>query len=277
MTLHERLDRAAAVVRARAKGLEPKVGIVLGSGLSAVADAVEGAHILPFGELPDLGLPSVQGHPGHLLLGTIAATPVAVLRGRLHPYEGWSAAEAAFPVRLLCWLGVRALVLTNAAGGIREDLRPGDLLLIEDHLNLSGSSPLEGPNDPSVGPRSPDLSRAYSPELRAEFQACASRLGVRLTRGVYAMMAGPSYETPAEIRMLRSLGADCVGMSTVPEVIAAAHQDVPVVALSCIANVAAGLGDARPLAHAEVEATVSGVVPTLVRLVTAFVPGAASM
>jgi len=276
MTLRESLDRAAAAVRERAPGIEPRVGIVLGSGLAPLADQVQDARVIPFGDLPHLGRPSVEGHPGHLVLGTFAGTAVAVLRGRLHPYEGWSAAEAAFPVRLLCWLGVRALVLTNAAGAIRPDLLPGDLLVVHDHLNLSGKNPLEGPNDPLVGPRFVDLSRAHSPKLRAALQACAGQLGLRLKEGIYAMMPGPSYETPAEILMLRSLGADCVGMSTVPEVIAAAHHGVPAVVVSCIANLAAGLGDG-PLTHAEVEATVSGVVPTLARLLTTFVPGAASM
>ena len=277
MTLHETLDRAAARVRERGPGLEPKVGIVLGSGLGALADQVSAAQVIPFGDIPGLGRPSVPGHAGQLVLGAFAGTPVAVLRGRLHPYEGWSAAEAAFPVRLLCWLGIRSLVLTNASGGIRPDLRPGDLLVVTDHLNLSGSNPLTGPNDPAVGPRFPDLTSVHSVQLRSALQACAGRLGIPLSEGVYAMMAGPAYETPAEIRMLRQLGADCVGMSTVPEVLAAAHHGVPLVAVSCIANSAAGLGSGRPLTHAEVEASVLGVVPTLSRLLTAFVPAAASM
>jgi purine-nucleoside phosphorylase len=276
MRLQEKLDAGAAVVRARAPGFSPRVGLVLGSGLGRVADGLAGAVTIPFADIPHVGQASVQGHPGRLLLGTLAGVPVAVLQGRLHPYEGYSASEAAFPVRLLCWLGIRALVLTNASGGIRQGLQPGDLLLVTDHLNLSGSNPLHGPNDEAVGPRFPDLSAAYSPALRTAVKATAAALGIPLAEGVYAMVAGPSYETPAEVRMLRLLGADCVGMSTVPEVIAAVHQGVPVVALSCIANPAAGLGNG-PLRHGDVQVAAGGVAATLQRLLTGFLPGAASM
>jgi purine-nucleoside phosphorylase len=277
MTLHERLAEASAAVRARAPGAQPRVGLVLGSGLAALADLCTGGVSIPFGDLPHLGRPSVQGHPGRLVLGSLAGVPVALLQGRLHAYEGVSPAEVAFPVRLLCWLGIRALVLTNASGAIRAGLQVGDLLLITDHLNLSGQNPLTGPNDEAVGPRFPDLSLAYTPRLRAALQATAQRLGIPLQEGVYAMMAGPSYETPAEIRMLRGMGADCVGMSTVPEVIAAAHQGTPVVAISCIANPAAGLGTGQPLSHQDVQLAVGGAAATLGRLLTAFVPSAASM
>jgi purine-nucleoside phosphorylase len=274
--LHERLDAAAAAVRGRAPGFTPRVGLVLGSGLGALADSVVSPLCIAFSDIPHLGRPSVLGHSGRLVLGTLAGVPVAILQGRLHGYEGYSAAEAAFPVRLLFWLGVRMLVLTNASGGIRPGLRPGDWLLITDHLNLSGTNPLAGVNDEGVGPRFVDLSHAYSEPLRAALKASAAELAIRLHEGVYAMVAGPSYETPAEVRMLRTLGADCVGMSTVPEVIAAAHQGVPVVALSCIANPAAGLGSA-PLTHADVQETSAGAVATLERLLTDFLPGAASM
>jgi purine-nucleoside phosphorylase len=276
MTLHEQLDAAAAAVCARAPGFSPRVGLVLGSGLGAMADLCASAVAIPFADIPHVGRPSVKGHPGALVLGTLAGVPVAVLQGRLHLYEGRSAQEAAFPARLLCWLGVRALVLTNASGGIRPGLKPGDLLLVTDHLNLSGSSPLTGLNDERVGPRFPDLSHAYSEPLRARLKACAEKLAIPLQEGVYAMLAGPSYETPAEVRMLKALGADCVGMSTVPEVIVAAHQGVPVVALSCIANLAAGLGSTA-LTHEDVQAASGGAVATLVRLLTEFLPGAASM
>ena len=276
MTLHEQLDAAAAAVRARAPGFWPKVGVVLGSGLGAVADGCAGVVAIPFADIPHLGRPSVQGHPGRLLLGTLAGVPVAVLQGRLHPYEGWSASEAAFPVRLLCWLGIRALVLTNASGGVRAGLHPGDFLLVRDHLNLSGTNPLTGPNDEAVGPRFPDLSQAYSPRLCASLKATAAELGIPLAEGVYAMVAGPSYETPAEVQLLRQLGADCVGMSTVPEVIAAVHQGVPVLALSCIANPAAGLGEG-PLSHVDVQTTAGGAAGTLARLLSGFLPSAASM
>lgn len=276
MTLHEKLDAAAVAVRARAPGFAPQVGCVLGSGLGPLADLCTSPVSIPFADIPHVGRPSVKGHPGALVLGTLAGVPVAVLQGRLHLYEGWSAEEVAFPARLLCWLGVRALVLTNASGGIRPGLKPGDLVLLTDHLNFSGSSPLTGVNDERVGPRFPDLSHAYSERLRAGLKASAEKLAIPLQEGVYAMLAGPSYETPAEVRMLSVLGADCVGMSTVPEVIAAAHQGVPVVALSCIANLAAGLGSTA-LTHEDVQAASSGAVATLVRLLTEFLPGAASM
>jgi purine-nucleoside phosphorylase len=276
LTLHQKLDAAAAAVRSRAPGFSPQVGCVLGSGLGALADACTPLASLPFGDIPHLAVPSVEGHQGRLVLGTMAGVPLALLQGRLHLYEGYSAAEAAFPVRLLCWLGVRSLLLTNAAGAIRQDLRPGDLLLVTDHLNLSGSHPLVGPNDERVGPRFPDMSHAYSQSLGALLKACATQLAIPLKEGVYAMVRGPSYETPAEVRMLRTLGADCVGMSTVPEVLVAAQQGVPVVALSCIANLAAGLSR-TPLTHADVQATSGGAVATLARLLTVFLPGAASM
>ncbi len=276
MTLHEQLDAAAAAVRARAPGFAPRVGCILGSGLAPLADLCASPVSIPFAAIPHVGRASVQGHPGELVLGTLAGVPVAILKGRLHLYEGWSAEEAAFPARLLCWLGIRALVLTNASGGIRPGLKPGDLLLLTDHLNLSGSSPLTGRNDERVGPRFPDLSHAYSARLSALLKASAEKLAIPLQEGVYAMLAGPSYETAAEVRMLRTLGADCVGMSTVPEAIVAAHQGVPVLALSCIANLAAGLGSTA-LTHEEVQAASHGALGTLGHLLTEFLPGAASM
>jgi purine-nucleoside phosphorylase len=186
----------------------------------------------------------------------------------MHTYEGFTAAETAYPVRLLVTLGARVVVLTNASGGVREGLRAGDWMAITDHLNLSGKNPLAGPNDPRVGPRFPDLSRAYDPALHGLLRQAADRVGVPLQQGVYAMMAGPSYETPAEIQMLRRLGADAVGMSTVPEVIAAVHMGARVACLSCITNAAAGLGGT--LSHAEVEATAEQAQESGVRILRAF-------
>jgi purine-nucleoside phosphorylase len=276
LSLHAQLDEAAAAVRARAPGFSPRIGLVLGSGLGALADLCVSPVAIPYSDIPHMGRPSVPGHPGRLVLGTLAGVPVAVLQGRLHLYEGWTPAEAVFPVRLLCWLGVRGLILTNASGAIRPGLRPGDLLLIQDHLNLSGSNPLSGVNDEAVGPRFPDMGEAYALPLSAALKTAAKALSIPLHEGVYAMVAGPSYETPAEVRMLKTLGADCVGMSTVPEVIAAAHHGVPVAAISCIANPAAGLGSA-PLTHEDVQAASGGAVETLARLLTEFLPGAASM
>src|SRR5262249_28621364 len=241
-TLFEQLEESAAAVRARLPGIAPEVGLVLGSGLSGAVRLLEGVESLPLADVPHVGVPAVSGHPGRLAIGRVGRVPVVVLQGRLHTYEGWSAAETAYPGRLLVTLGARGLVLTHASGGVGEGLRGGDWMLVTDHLNLSGKNPLEGPNDPRLGPRFPDLSRAYDPALRALMVCAADAAGVPLKEGVYAMMAGPSYETPAEIRMLQRLGADAVGMSTVPEVIAAVHMGARVACLSCITNAAAAPG-----------------------------------
>ncbi len=267
-SLAERLREAAAAVRARLPGVQPEVALVLGSGLAGAVRLLEQPRVLPLADVPHAGVPSVSGHPGRLAFGRVGRLQLGVLQGRLHTYEGWSAAETAFPVRLLIALGARVVVLTNASGGVREGLRGGDWMLVTDHLNLSGKNPLEGPNDPRLGPRFPDLTHAYDPGLRALLREAAARAGVRLHEGVYAMMAGPSYETPAEIRMLRRLGADAVGMSTVPEVIAAVHQGARVACLSCITNAAAGLGGA--LSHAEVEATARRAQDDGVRILRVF-------
>jgi purine-nucleoside phosphorylase len=266
--LLELLEESAAAIRARVPEATPEVAMVLGSGLAGAARLVEEPQTLPLADIPHLRAPSVSGHPGRLVFGRVGPVRVAVLQGRLHTYEGWSAAETAFPVRLLVTLGARVVVLTNASGGVREGLAAGDWMVITDHINLSGKNPLEGPNDPRVGPRFPDLSRAYDPQLRAMLVRAADGAGVPVHQGVYAMMAGPSYETPAEIRMLRTLGADAVGMSTVPEVIAAVHMGARVACLSCVTNAAAGLGGA--LSHAEVEAVAQRAEESGVRILRAF-------
>ncbi|HUM12759.1 MAG TPA: purine-nucleoside phosphorylase [Myxococcaceae bacterium] len=267
-TLFERLQESAAAVRARLPDAAPEVALVLGSGLAAAVRLLESPGSIPLANIPHLRTPSVSGHPGHLVFGRVGEKRVGVLQGRLHTYEGWSAAETAFPVQLLIALGARVVVLTNASGGVREGLHAGEWMAVTDHLNLSGKNPLEGPNDPRLGPRFPDLSRAYDPGLRALLLRAADAAGVVLAEGVYAMMSGPSYETPAEIRMLRALGADAVGMSTVPEVIAAVHLGARVACLSCITNPAAGLGGA--LSHAEVEATARGAEDAGVRILRGF-------
>jgi purine-nucleoside phosphorylase len=266
--LLELLEESAAAIRARVPQATPEVAMVLGSGLAGAVRLVEEPQTLPLADIPNLRTPSVSGHPGRLVFGRVGSVRVAVLQGRLHTYEGWSAAETAFPVRLLITLGARVVVLTNASGGVREGLVPGDWMVITDHLNLSGKNPLEGPNDPRVGPRFLDLSRAYDPQLRAMLFRAADGAGIPVHQGVYAMMAGPSYETPAEIRMLRTLGADAVGMSTVPEVIAAVHMGARVACLSCVTNAAAGLGGV--LSHAEVEATAQRAEESGVRILQAF-------
>jgi purine-nucleoside phosphorylase len=229
-------------------------------------DAVQ----LPYASLPHFPHASVPGHAGCLWIGKLSGVPAAVMQGRVHLYEGYRPAEVAFGARVLAALGVQALCLTNAAGGIRDDLLPGDLMRLVDHLNLSGQNPLCGPNDDRFGPRFPDLSAAYSPELARALDRAARVTGVPLKSGVYCQLLGPSYETPAEIRMLRTLGADAVGMSTVPEVIVARHQGLAVAALSCITNRAAGL-ESKPLSHSEVGETAARVEVAFGRLLDAFV------
>ncbi len=274
--LHDRLAYAVAWIHGRTDGV-PAVGVVLGSGLGGFADALAGPVSIPYREIPEFPVARVPGHAGRLVVGEVAGAgrpvTVAALQGRVHGYEGWAAEEVAFGARVLCRLGVRLLVVTNASGAVNPELRSGDLVRITDHLNLSGQNPLTGPNDERLGPRFPDLSHAYDPRLGARLEEAASRLGIALRRGVYACMPGPSYETPAEVRMLRALGADLVGMSTVPEVIAARHMGVPVVGLSMVTNLAAGLAG-KALSHAEVAEVAARESPRLTALLQAFLPEA---
>jgi purine-nucleoside phosphorylase len=245
--------RAAAAFVAERLQRPPRVGLVLGSGLGGFADQLTDVARIPYAEIPEMPRPLVVGHAGNLCAGSVAGVPVACLQGRSHIYEGHTPTRAVFGVRLLAELGCRIMLLTNAAGGIHSSFVPGDLMLITDHLNLMGDSPLRGPNFEG-GPRFPDLSQAYDANLQAAAREAARVAGVTLREGVYAAMLGPSYETPAEIRMLRTLGADAVGMSTVPEVIALRQIGVRVGAMSCITNLAAGISG-QPLDHSEVEAT----------------------
>jgi len=247
-----RVRHAAAFVAERAPA-RPRVGVVLGSGLGAFADQLSSGLRIPYSEIPEMPHSSVVGHAGNLCLGSLGGVQVACLQGRAHIYEGNTPARAAFGVRVLAELGCSIVLLTNAAGGIHASFAAGDLMLITDHLNLMGSNPLCGPNF-GDGPRFPDMSHAYDFGLRELAREAARRADVTLHEGVYAAMLGPSYETPAEIRMLRTLGADAVGMSTVPEVIALRQRGVRVGAISCITNLAAGLSG-QLLDHAEVEAT----------------------
>ncbi|MBX5481332.1 MAG: purine-nucleoside phosphorylase [Myxococcaceae bacterium] len=271
MELYEQLHETAAAIRARAPGFNPKVGIILGSGLGGFADGFEEKVSLPYRELPHFPASTVPGHAGRLVLGKLGGEPVVAMQGRVHYYEGFTPAQVAFPARVLCTLGIKALVVTNAAGGINLEFAPGDLMVITDHLNLSGWNVLTGPNDDRLGPRFPDMSAAYNPQLRALLLECAQRRNIALRQGVYAILSGPSYETPAEIRMLRTLGADAVGMSTVPEVIAAAHMGVPVAGISCITNLAAGIGH-KPLSHGEVAETANRVKDVFAALLSDFLP-----
>lgn len=249
MSLVRRLEEAVAFVLGRTS-LRPAIGVVLGSGLGAFADALEDAVAVPFGEIPHFPASTVVGHGGALVVGRSRGVPVAVMKGRVHFYEGYRLDQVVFPIRVLGRLGVETLVLTNAAGAINPAFAPGDLMVIEDHVNLLGN-PLLGPNEEALGSRFPDMSEAYDRGLRDVAEAACRAASVRCHRGVYVALTGPSYETPAEIRMFRTLGADAVGMSTVPEVIAARHMGMRVVGLSCLTNMAAGVTD-RKLDHREV-------------------------
>jgi purine-nucleoside phosphorylase len=270
--LFTRLSYAVAWVHGRTDHV-PTAGIVLGSGLAGLADRLEKAAVIPYEEIPGFPISKVPGHPARLVVGELpvegGAVVVAAMQGRAHGYEGWSAEDVAFGVRVLCRLGVKLLLVTNAAGGVSPQLAPGDLVRITDHVNLSGMNPLVGDNDDRLGPRFPDLSEAYDRRLGGLLDASAAALGVRLRAGVYACMMGPSYETPAEIRMLRAVGVDLVGMSTVPEVIAARHMGVPVAGISVVTNLAAGLSR-KALSHEEVARTAEQVKERLTALVTEF-------
>lgn len=243
----------------------PRIAVVLGSGLGSLADEVTAATSLSYDEIPNFPASTAPGHVGRLIVGTLEGTPVAVLSGRSHLYEGYAPAEVAFPVRAMRALGAEILLITNAAGGVNLAYRPGDLMLITDHINLTGQNPLIGPNQPGIGPRFPDMSEAYSPELRDVALRVASRSDVPLREGVYLGLTGPSFETPAEIRMARLLGADAVGMSTVLEVIAAVHCSLRTLGISCITNMATGVLPQK-LSEREVFETAERTRPRFVRL-----------
>ena len=260
---------AAAVVEQRAPGFRPRLGLVLGSGLGVLADDLEQVIPIPYGDLPGFRAGTVSGHAGALALGTLDGVPVACLQGRSHLYEGVDASAITTPVRTLKLLGVEALLLTNAAGSLRPEAGPGSLVAIADHINLQGFNPLMGPNDDEVGPRFPSLRDAYDPELRAGLHAAARELGTPLHDGVYLACSGPSFETPAEIRAFRTLGADAVGMSTVPEVILARHCGLRVAAVSAITNLAEGMGG-EALSHEQTLKYAAAAAGDLARLVEAF-------
>jgi purine-nucleoside phosphorylase len=270
MSVIEKLDEAAATVRRLPGVAAPLVGVVLGSGLGAWADGLEAVTRVPYADIPHMARSSVIGHAGNLCLGRVGQVPVACLQGRVHLYEGHDPERVVFGVRLLARLGCRAVLLTNAAGGLQAAWAPGDLMLVTDHLNLMGRNPLSGPNTDALGPRFPDMTEAYDHELSDLARQAASDTGTVLREGVYAGLLGPTYETPAEIRMLRTLGADAVGMSTVPEVIALRHQGVRAAAISCITNMAAGLSPTK-LDHSEVEATARRTRDRFTALLSAWV------
>ncbi len=263
-SLYDRAENAARVIRERA-GVDATVAIVLGSGLGDFADEFEDAVALPYQEIPGFVTSTAQGHAGRLVAGKVGGVPVLAMQGRVHYYEGYSLDEVTFPIRTFGLLGIKTLILTNAAGGIDVQLSQGALMVISDHLNLMAASPLRGPNEDRFGPRFPDMSEVWSRELQELATEEARTLGITTRRGIYAALAGPSYETPAEIHMLRAFGADAVGMSTVPEAIVARHMGLRVLGLSCITNMAAGISEA-PINHQEVIETGQRVKETFTQL-----------
>lgn len=262
--LYERAEHAARMIRARTK-LEPRIAIVLGSGLGSFADSFDEAVGIPYEEIPGFMRSTAVGHAGRLVIGKIDTVPVMAMQGRVHYYEGYSLEEVTFPIRTFNLLGVKTLILTNASGGINVQLSQGTLMVISDHLNLMGDNPLRGQNEERFGPRFPDMSAVYAPDLQEFVVEEAREIGADVRRGVYGALSGPSYETPAEIHLLRTLGADAVGMSTVPEAIVARHMNMEVLGISCITNMAAGISD-EPINHEEVMATGDRVRETFAQL-----------
>ena len=257
MDITEKILAAAEYIRSRIAML-PTIGLVLGSGLGDFADTLEDAISIPYSQIPNFPVPSIPGHSGALVFGKKCGREVVVMQGRIHYYEGLPQQEITLPIRVLAALGIKTIVLTNACGGVNLTFSPGDLMLISDHINLSGGNPLIGPNLDSFGPRFPDMSDLYTASLRATIREKAAENGIALQEGVYAMYSGPNYETPAEIRMFRTMGADTVGMSTVPEALVAGHCGMQVVGISCITNMAAGILPVK-LNHAEVTETANRV------------------
>ena len=270
----EKASRAAKFIQSKTK-LRPKVGLVLGSGLGAFADELSSATKIPYGKIPGFPRSTVEGHAGRLVIGKLGNVSIAAMQGRVHLYEGYSAKDAVFPMRVLGRLGIRAAILTNAAGAINVAYSQGALVVIRDHINLQGTNPLIGPNDERFGVRFPDMSQAYAKAYREIALREAKRLGMAIYEGVYAALAGPSFETPAEIRYLKTIGADLVGMSTVPEVIVARQMGIRVLGISCVTNMAAGILD-QPLTHEEVMATGERVKGQFMSLLHAVIPSIAS-
>lgn len=276
--MHKKIVEAARFIENQSP-IRPRLGIILGSGLGRYVEHVKNSVTIPYDQIPNFLPTTVEGHEGKLVLGTVSnprnpggpAVPVAVLQGRLHSYEGHSMQQVAFPTRTLCMLGIDTLLLTNAAGGVNPSFREADLMIITDHINLMGDNPLRGPHLKEMGPRFPDLSEAYNRECQEVLRRAAARVGIELREGVYAALSGPTYETPAEVRMLRTLGADAVGMSTVPESIAANHLGVRVAAISCITNLAAGITP-RKLTHAEVMENAGKATGKLLALLDEAIP-----
>jgi purine-nucleoside phosphorylase len=265
-----RAEIAAKFILAKTK-LRPRIGLVLGSGLGAFADSVAGAARIEYRNIPNFPRSTAIGHAGRMVIGDVSDVPVAIMQGRVHFYEGYSMREVIFPMRVMARMGIRAVVLTNAAGGINTNFKQGCLVVLRDHINLQGTNPLIGPNDERFGPRFPDMTQVYWKPYQAIALQDGKRLGIEIAEGVYAALTGPSYETPAEIRYLRTIGADLIGMSTVPEAIAAAHLGIRVLGISCVTNMAAGILD-QPITTEEVMETGEHVKADFVALLRAVIP-----
>ncbi|KRE98266.1 purine nucleoside phosphorylase [Paenibacillus sp. Soil766] len=261
----QEIQEAAAFIK-QETNITPQIGLILGSGLGVLADLIEQPIVIDYSRIPHFPVSTVEGHAGELVVGSIQGKQVLVMKGRFHAYEGYGAETVSFPVRVMKELGVQTLIVTNAAGGINESYQVGDLMVISDHLNMTFRNPLIGPNDSALGVRFPDMSEAYSKRLRKLAHDVAATQDFKLQEGVYVGLLGPNYETPAEIRMFRTLGGDSVGMSTVPEVIVARHAGIEVLGFSCISNMASGILD-QPLSHAEVMETTEKVKPKFLKLV----------
>lgn len=266
MDLSMNIKSAADYIKEKTK-YKPTIGLILGSGLGAIADQIEDAEYYPYNEIPNFPVSTVEGHAGRLVIGNFQGKQVIAMQGRFHYYEGYTMQEITSPVRVMKLLGVETIIVTNAAGAANPKFNPGDLMIISDHINLSGSNPLFGKNLSEFGTRFPDMSNAYDKTLRAKVKDIAKSLSIDVQEGVYAMFSGPTYETPAEVRMAQILGADAVGMSTAPEVIVANHSGMKVVGISCMTNMAAGILD-QPLDHAEVMETSERVREKFISLMT---------
>ena len=268
---YEQLQEAVHFIQTHIGSLQPKIGLILGSGLGSFADQLTNSIAIEYKDIPHFPLPHVSGHAGRFVVGHVEEVCCVAMQGRVHFYEGYDIESVVFPTRTLILLGAKTLLLTNAAGGICNDWSPGTLMLISDHINLIPQNPLRGPNEDRLGPRFPDMTQAYAPELRKLAKQAAKKLGIPLPEGTYAAMPGPTYETPAEVDMLRALGADATGMSTVPETIVANHMGAKVLGISCITNKAATtLGP--PLSHDEVTATANKVRTSFTKLLRSIIP-----
>lgn len=268
MSFIEKIEEASAYIRPKMK-VSPTVALILGSGLGVLADEIEDPVVIDYSEIPHFPESTVEGHAGKLVIGNLEGTPVVAMQGRFHFYEGYSQKDVTFPVYVMKALGSEKLVVTNACGGMNPSFKPGDLMLIEDHINFTGSNPLIGVNDPKLGPRFPDMSQAYNRELIAIAQKVADKNGIQVQKGVYVAISGPTYCTPSELIMLRNFGADTVGMSTVPEVIVASHAGLKVLGISCVTDMAIG-EELEPLTHEQVMEVANRTRPKFITLVKGF-------